>query len=83
MNIETYAKNENGGINFQIKIDEQTILCVVSTEALQDINPQAKMDDVEQQYRDNKNQFEHIATEKIKNKQVEDGKIYIDSSDIL
>ncbi|MCZ0928403.1 DUF1488 family protein [Vreelandella janggokensis] len=86
MNIEftgAYAQNENFGINFQAKVDGQFISCVVTTEALQDINPSARMDEAEQQYLDNQSQLEAIAEEKIQSGQVQNGKIYISQSDVV
>ncbi|PHS60723.1 DUF1488 family protein [Alloalcanivorax xenomutans] len=50
MNIEftgAYANNENFRINFQAKVDDQPISCVVNSEALQDINPGSRMDEPE------------------------------------
>lgn len=86
MNIEftgAYANNENFGINFQAKVDDQPISCVVSLEALQDINPGSTMDKPEQQYFDNKYQLEAIAEEKIHNGEVVDGKVFINQTDVL
>lgn len=85
MNIKftgKYAQNEDFGINFQAKVDELSIVCVVSTEALQDINPNGIMDEAMEQYKGNKYQLETIAHQKIKNGQVENGKVFITESDI-
>lgn len=86
MNIEftgAYAKNENFGINFQAKVNDQPVSCVVSVEALQDIKPDSRMDAPEQQYLDNKYKLEAIAEEKISNGQVVNGQVLINQSDIL
>lgn len=86
MNIEftgAYAKNENFGINFQAKVDGQLVSCVVSTEALQDINPNRRLDSAEQQYQDNQYQLESIAREKIQNGELVDSKVFINQSDVV
>ncbi|HIF5585129.1 DUF1488 family protein [Vibrio alginolyticus] len=86
MNIEftgAYGPNDSFGISFQAKVDGEQVVCVVSTEALQDINPNARMDPIAKQYLDNKYQFEAIATEKIQNGHVENGKLFISQSDVL
>ena len=86
MNIEftgAHAKNENFGINFQAKVDGESVSCVVSTEALQDINPSGHMDTAEQQYQDNQYQLESIARKKIQNGEVIDSKVIITQSDVV
>ncbi|MBY7669228.1 DUF1488 family protein [Vibrio anguillarum] len=86
MNIEFVGdcvQNQNFGINFQAKLDGQPIVCVVSTEALQDINPNTRARPVTSQYLDNKSKLEAIATRKIQNGQVENGKVFISQSDVL
>lgn len=86
MNIEftgAYAKNEHFGINFQATVDGQSISCVVSIEALQDINPNGRMDEAEQQYQDNQYQFESIARGKILNGEVANSKVFINQSDVV
>lgn len=78
-----YAQNENFGINFQAIVDEKNIACIVSTAALQDINPSRRLDGAEQQYLNNQNQLEAIARKKIQNGDVSNGKVFIDQSDVL
>lgn len=77
-----YANNGNFGINFQAEVDGQSVTCVVSQEALQDIDPSRRMDTVEQQYKDNQSQLELIARRKIENGEVVDSKIFIYNSDL-
>lgn len=86
MNIEftgSYTKNENFGINFQAKVDGQSVSCVVSTEALQDINLNGRMDAVEKQYQDNQYQLESIVRGKILSGEVVDSKVFINQSDVV
>ena len=77
-----YATNSDFGINFQAKVNGENIPCIVSQEALQDINPAARHDEAEQQYLDNKYQLEAIAREKILDGQHKSGRIYIQTSDV-
>ncbi|MFJ5239679.1 DUF1488 family protein [Pseudomonas neuropathica] len=53
------------GVSFLAKVDGQNFTCIVSTEALQDINPSRAGDSREQQYLDNRYNLEAIATKKI------------------
>ncbi|ELE5868232.1 DUF1488 family protein [Vibrio cholerae] len=86
MNIEfigNCVQNDNFQISFQAKVDGQPIVCVVSTEALQDINPNTRTRPVASQCVDNKSKLEAIATKKIQDGQVENGKVFISQSDVL
>jgi hypothetical protein len=86
MNIKftgIHAPNENFGINFQAKVDGQSISCVVSTDALEDINPNGRMDGAAQQYSDNQSQLESIARQKIQKGEIENGRILINQADVL
>jgi len=85
MNIEftrNHTKNENGGINFQAKVEEESFVCTVTTEALQDINPSNRTDSAEQQYLDNQSQLESIARDKILKGEVSSNKVFISASDV-
>jgi len=55
---------------------------LVTTDALQDINPSNATDPTENQFNDNKYSFQSIAEEKIHNVEVVDGKIVIDGKDV-
>lgn len=65
----TYTNNnavdsKNFRINFQMKIDVTQSISI-SIEALQDIDPENKQNDVEQQFVDNQNRIIEIARVKI------------------
>lgn len=61
-----YAINpETFGINFEAMVDGEKVICSVSIEALQDINPQNSQDAAKQQFIENRSMFEAIAREKI------------------
>ena len=80
MNIKftgNYAPNEDFGINFQANFDNQNILCVISIEALQDIDPINRQDSPENQYINNQSRFEMIARKKIQNNEINNGRIHI------
>lgn len=86
MNIEftgAYAPNEDFGISFQAKVDGENLPCVISSEALDDIDPDNRFDDAEQKFLNNQSQFESIAQEKILKGEVVGGKVYINQSDVL
>jgi len=71
------------GITFPIDLDGERIICLVTTDALQDINPSSATDTTENQFNDNKYSFQSIAEEKIKNGEVNNGNIVIDGKDVL
>ncbi|MDD5599554.1 MAG: DUF1488 family protein [Victivallaceae bacterium] len=86
MNIKftgVYAKNEDCGINFQAKVDGQPVVCVVTAEALYDMNSNGCMNDVARKYQDNQTQLKSIARRKILNGEVVDSKVLIGQSDIV
>lgn len=61
-----YAVNpQTSGINFEATVDRQSVVCSVSTEALQDIDPSNAQNTAEQQFLANQSGFEAIAEEKI------------------
>ena len=78
-----YAINQNFGINFQANVNGQNFTCVISTEALQDINQSSSIsDDVEQQFLENRYSFEEIARRKIQAGEWVGNKVYINKKDI-
>lgn len=70
---------ETGGMNFIAIVDKQDIVCQVSSEALQDINPAKRNDPIELQFKDNKSKIQSIARQKIQNGE---SKIFISSNDV-
>jgi hypothetical protein len=79
-----YSQNSsNFGINFGAKVDGGHVICWVSKEALQDVNPNARMNEAENQFSTNQAQFENIARNKLLNNQVqEDGSVAITTQDL-
>lgn len=62
-----YAVNsETFGISFEARLDGHRIYCLVSQEALQDIDPANSADSVEQQFLANRHKLEHLADRKIR-----------------
>lgn len=61
---DKYTKNKNFGINFEVEVT-QKIICQISQEALQDIDPENKASSVEEQFISYQAEFERIAAEKI------------------
>jgi len=62
-----YATNpQTFGINFDATVDGQSVICTVSTEALQDIDPSNAQNTAVQQFLTNQSSFEAIAEKKIR-----------------
>ena len=61
-----YAKNENFGINFEVEVT-QKIICRISQEALQDIDPENRYSSEKKLFESNRAKFEIIAEKKIQN----------------
>jgi len=70
---------ETGGINFPASVNNKEIVCQVSHEALQDINPEKHHDPIEKQFKDNKSAIQFIARQKIEN---EESNIFVSSDDV-
>lgn len=65
-----YAVNsETFGINFEAVVDGSSVVCMVSTEALQDIDPSSALCAVRDQFISNRSAFERIAEKKIRDGQ--------------
>ena len=58
--------HETFGINFEAIVDGASIACMVSTEALQDIDPRYALGNAEDQFVANRSSFERIAERKIR-----------------
>jgi len=69
------------GINFEAKVNGRTVICSISTEALQDIDPSLAQGQPVQQFLANQSSFEAIAEQKIR--AGAESPIVITSSDIL
>jgi hypothetical protein len=78
-----YAPNENFGINFQAKVNEENVPCVISTEALDYIDPSTRFGDASEKFLNNRSRFESIARNKILNGEMTNGKVFICQSDVL
>ena len=74
-----HAKNENFGINVEVLVT-QKIICKISQDALQDIEPENRTASFEEQFSSHQAEFERIAEEKIRN--LPDS-IIIGSADVL
>ena len=74
-----HAKNENFGINVEVFVT-QKIICKISQDALQDIEPENRTASVEEQFTLHQAEFERIVEEKIRN--LPDS-IIIGSADVL
>ena len=73
-----WAKNPHTfGINFEAHNDAERIVCVVSSEALKDVQPINPADTVEAQFIGNQQQFQAIAKQLIQNGYHKDGFLYI------
>lgn len=79
-NLKYSINSENGGINFIVELNNKEYGCLVSQEALQDIDPINRMENIEKQFISNRNILEDIAIDMILNQKKD--KIYITSSDI-
>jgi hypothetical protein len=73
---------ETFGIAFPADVDGQRIRCVITIEALQDLDPSNAMDTAENQYEFNKAQIQSIAEEKIRNGQIQNGQLLITDRDV-
>ena len=77
---DTYTVNsETGGIDFQAIVDGQNIVCKVSQEALQDIYPENRNDDIRTQFVSNQSKLEKIAEIKLLDR---NNNIFITSEDL-
>lgn len=74
-----FVENENFGVNFEAHHDGNKIICRVSHEALQDINPPNRMDTALQQFKDNQLHLQDIAKGLIETGYVQDGFLQINS----
>ncbi len=76
------TQTEDGGISFQAKVDGKNVPCRVTAEALEDINPAGRFDTAEQQFQNNRSQIENIASQKILNGELVDGRVNILQRDL-
>lgn len=78
-----YAVNDDTfGINFDATVDGQQVVCSVSTEALDDVNPNDRHNGMEQKFIENQIRLQDIAREKIIRYGATSGVITIDSPDV-
>jgi hypothetical protein len=61
----SYTINGAFGISFEADLDGSTVVCSVSSEALQDIDPSKAQCSLEEQFMANRTAFEDIAKRKI------------------
>jgi hypothetical protein len=77
-----YVLNDSSGVNFLILVDGDKIICFVTPEALQDIDPTNRFTEPLSQFIAQKINFENIAKQKILNNEVVGRKVYITTNDI-
>lgn len=78
---DQYAINPQAfGINFEAIVDGSSVICMISTEALQDIDPSNAQRNAQDQFTSNRSAFEQIAEKKIRDKQL--APIVITSTDV-
>jgi len=70
---------ETGGINFPALVNNNEIVCQVSKEALQDINPEKRHDPIKKRFKDNKSAIQSVAKQKIENGE---SNIFVSSDDV-
>ena len=73
---------QNGDISYKAVVDGETIPCRFSTEALEDIDPANRMDDVLSLFEANKSELLGIAEKKIREGKIEDGKVFVFTADL-
>jgi len=78
--MEYSINYENAGINFIVKLNNKKYSCLVSQEALQDIDSSKKTNDIEYLFKSNQSTLENIAIDMIKTNS--DDKIFI-STEII
>lgn len=78
-----YGLNDSFGVSFQAKVNDENLPCVISIEALDDIDPSNRFDDTLEKFLTNRAQFEDIARSKILNGEIVDGKVFINQNDVL
>lgn len=86
MNIEfkdAVFLGETTEINLPIMVNGKSIICIITFEALEDINPETKADEAMQQYLSNESQLKSIAERKIRNGQMASNKVIIYSADVI
>lgn len=79
-----YAENvETFGVDFEALIDGRRVVCVVSSEALDDVNPSGRFNDALAKYQHNKYRLEEVARKKILAGYEFEGKVYINQEDVV
>ena len=74
--------HETFGITFEAIVDGNRVLCQINTEALQDIDPSNVMNEPMEQFKANEYLFREIAEALILGDKVQNGQIFISSSNI-
>jgi hypothetical protein len=74
--------NNFGNIIFRVLVDGVIASCLITSEALQDINPAEAQGEPEAQYKNNMSRFQEIARRKINNGEIIDGRVIIGSGDL-
>ncbi len=69
-------------ISFPADVDGNRIRCLVTREALQDINPSRATGSAETQFKTNRYQLQQFAEGKIRAGEVQNGKVVITSADV-
>ena len=85
MNIEfpgPAVPAEDGGISFRALVDEQTVACKFSREALQDINPDLTMMSPADQFEASKSRLLAVAAKKIRAGMVANSVVQVFTQDL-
>jgi len=85
MNIEfpgPAVPAEDGGISFRALVDDQTVACKFSMEALQDVNPEYSMASPSEQFESSKPILLQIAEKKVRAGDVSNGVVHIFTRDL-
>lgn len=72
----------DGGIAYKALVNGETVSCRISMEALQDINPETRLDDPMSQFEMNQFTLLEIAEEKIRVGDVENGVVWVYTADV-
>jgi hypothetical protein len=74
---------ETFGISFEALVDGEKVICNISTEALQDIDPLNASSEPIEQFEANQYRFQEIAKALILKGKVQKGRLFIASSDVV
>lgn len=70
------------GVSFQAKVNGNNVACIISIEALDDIDPQNGLETPVDKYLSSRTRFEDIARQKIQQGELHDGRVVIGKNDV-